>query len=127
MPGGDRRGPLGYGPMTGRGMGFCAGYDRGGFAGYGQGRGFGMRGGGPGFHRGNFGRYGRGRGYRNRFFNAAPAMPYGDWGYREVFELTPEREMDMLKNEAKAIQEELDFIQARIKDLENISQGNKEG
>ncbi len=127
MPSGDRRGPLGYGPMTGRGMGFCAGYDRGGFAGNAQGRGFGRRGGGSGFHRGNFGRYGRGRGYRNRFFNAPPAMPYGDWGYRETFELTPEREMDMLKNEAKAIQEELDFIHARIKDLENISQGNKEG
>lgn len=127
MPGGDRRGPLGYGPMTGRGMGFCAGYDRGGFASNFQGRRFGRRGGGPGFNRGYYGGYGRGRGYRNRFFNAPPSMPYGDWGYRETFELTPEREMDMLKNEAKVIQEELDFIQARIKELENISQGNKEG
>jgi hypothetical protein len=26
MPGGDRTGPLGYGPMTGRGAGYCAGY-----------------------------------------------------------------------------------------------------
>ncbi len=26
MPQGDRTGPLGKGPKTGRGMGFCAGY-----------------------------------------------------------------------------------------------------
>ncbi len=31
MPGGDRTGPAGMGPMTGRGAGFCAGY---GTAGY---------------------------------------------------------------------------------------------
>lgn len=24
MPGGDRTGPMGYGPLTGRGMGYCA-------------------------------------------------------------------------------------------------------
>ncbi len=28
MPGGDRTGPAGYGPMTGRGFGFCAGANR---------------------------------------------------------------------------------------------------
>ena len=27
MPRGDRTGPMGAGPMTGRGVGFCAGYD----------------------------------------------------------------------------------------------------
>ena len=32
MPGGDRTGPLGAGPRTGRGMGDCSGYDRPGFA-----------------------------------------------------------------------------------------------
>jgi hypothetical protein len=26
MPGGDRTGPMGTGPMTGRGMGYCAGF-----------------------------------------------------------------------------------------------------
>ncbi len=26
MPGGDRTGPMGAGPMTGRGMGYCAGF-----------------------------------------------------------------------------------------------------
>lgn len=45
MPRGDRTGPLGDGPMTGRRMGFCAGYDMPGFAhraGYAAGRGRGM-------------------------------------------------------------------------------------
>nr|WP_027357262.1 DUF5320 domain-containing protein [Desulfofundulus thermocisternus] len=32
MPRGDRTGPWGAGPMTGRGMGFCAGYNQPGFA-----------------------------------------------------------------------------------------------
>ncbi len=33
MPGGDKTGPIGYGPLTGRGMGSCG-------AGLGRGRGF---------------------------------------------------------------------------------------
>ena len=85
MPFGDRTGPMGQGPMTGRGMGFCAGFVRPGFAssvpvypqayahgpvtrvwpgwgyGYGFGRGFG-RGFGPGF----------GRGWRRRGFYGYP-------------------------------------------------------
>jgi len=47
MPRGDRTGPQGEGPMTGRQMGFCAGNDRPGFAdapGSGMGRGFFRRG-----------------------------------------------------------------------------------
>jgi len=121
MPGGDRRGPSGFGPMTGRGMGFCSGYDRPGFANNYSGRGFARRGfGGAGFGGAGFG--GRGRGFRNRFFQAAP---YPDWDYRGSYELTPEREMDMLRNEAKAIEGELDSIQSRLKELENLSQGNR--
>ncbi|MFP4258585.1 MAG: DUF5320 domain-containing protein, partial [Desulfovermiculus sp.] len=53
MPGGDRTGPMGMGPMTGRGAGFCAGMNQPGAltAGFGRGRGFGRgfgRGRGPG-------------------------------------------------------------------------------
>ena len=55
MPGGDRKGPTGGGPKTGRGFGYCADNDQPGFAtgqpGRGYGRGFG------------FGRRGRGRGW----------------------------------------------------------------
>jgi hypothetical protein len=32
MPGGDRTGPAGLGPMTGRGAGYCAGFDVPGYA-----------------------------------------------------------------------------------------------
>lgn len=58
MPRGDQTGPAGAGPMTGRGMGFCAGYNTAGFqtAGGGFGRGC-----------------GRGFGFRNRFVH--PVQP----------------------------------------------------
>ena len=57
MPGGDGTGPMGYGPMTGRGMGYCAGFDRPGFA-------------SPGFGRGR----GMGRGLRRMAFAQAPQV-----------------------------------------------------
>ena len=67
MPGGDRTGPLGCGPKTGRASGYCTGNRMPGYAnpagrGFGGGAGFGFdrRGGGFG------GGFGRGR--RNRFF-----------------------------------------------------------
>jgi hypothetical protein len=86
MPGGDRTGPLGYGPMTGRGMGFCSGSPSPGYMfggpGLGLGRGFGR---GLWFGRG-FGRgmgFGRGRGWSRAGFGSfwgypyPPYMPYG--------------------------------------------------
>jgi hypothetical protein len=70
MPRGDRTGPMGIGPMTGRGAGYCAGYPVPGYAnplvpgrgGRGGGRGWG-RGMGRGWGWGFWGR-GRGRGVR---------------------------------------------------------------
>ncbi len=94
MAGGDRRGPRGMGPMTGRGMGFCAGNDRPGFVteeavapGRGFGRGFGRgagngRGFGRGFGGGGGGRrfgggFGRGHGWGAADYpNEAPAPEY---------------------------------------------------
>lgn len=84
MPFGDRTGPWGFGPMTGRAMGYCAGFPAPGFMnpGFGSGRGFGF---GRGFGRG-LGRglgFGRGRGWRwNAYWPSlgypSPwAMPYG--------------------------------------------------
>ena len=80
MPLGDRTGPWGLGPMTGRGMGYCAGFPVPGFMnpGYGFGYGFGR---GFGFDRG-FGRglgFGRGRGWRRAGFLPAWGYPY-PWG-----------------------------------------------
>lgn len=45
MPSGDRTGPMGQGPMSGRTLGFCAGYNSPGYTkvfGGGIGRGFGF-------------------------------------------------------------------------------------
>ena len=47
MPRGDRTGPAGMGPMTGRAAGYCAGYNVPGYANQGPGMGYG-RGGGRG-------------------------------------------------------------------------------
>jgi hypothetical protein len=71
MPWGDRTGPWGLGPMTGRAMGYCAGYPVPGFMNpgpwFGSGRGFGF-GRGLGF--------GRGRGWRRGGF-----LPFPDYTY----------------------------------------------
>ncbi|MBP8912835.1 MAG: DUF5320 domain-containing protein, partial [Phycisphaerae bacterium] len=48
MPGGDGTGPVGMGPMTGRGVGYCAGYPTPGYMIGGVGRGFWGRGRGRG-------------------------------------------------------------------------------
>ncbi|MFQ6108294.1 MAG: DUF5320 domain-containing protein [Candidatus Aminicenantales bacterium] len=77
MPAGDRTGPWGLGPMTGRSMGYCSGYPFPGFMNPGPGLGFGR---GFWFGRG-FG-FGRGRGWRRGRFGRfwgypyPPAMPY---------------------------------------------------
>jgi hypothetical protein len=86
MPGGDGSGPMGRGPMTGRGAGYCAGYNMPGFAnpnfprmgmGWGPGRGFGY---GRGFGRGYGRGFGYGRGYaRGRYFD--PYFDPYDSGY----------------------------------------------
>lgn len=114
MPGGDRTGPLGAGPMTGRAAGFCAGYALPGYAhglqGRGYGRGFG-RGIGCGFRRGRGGRWGvRYDGYE--FDYGVPfAVPYGG-------EPTRQQEKDALKGQAKYFEEALAEIKKRISDLE---------
>lgn len=68
MPGGDRTGPQGAGPMTGRAAGYCAGWNVPGYANPGV-AGYG-RGGGWGWGRGG------GRGWRHRrWFHAAGLPP----------------------------------------------------
>lgn len=85
MARGDKTGPMGQGPMTGRGLGYCAGYDQPGFTNneenrQGQRRGLRQGGGyGPGFGRG----YGGGMGRRRANWNAnantvTPTVNQGD-------------------------------------------------
>ena len=125
MPGGDRTGPGGMGPMTGRRLGYCAGYDAPGYVnpapgfGLGRGRGWGWWGGGRGRGWG-----GGGRGWRHWYyatgipgwarFGYAPAWGYGPYGQP----LTETQETDLLRNQAEALKRELDAIAQRLEELE---------
>lgn len=100
MPRGDRTGPMGAGPMTGRAAGYCAGSAAPGYASFGRGsgRGCGRGGGGRGFGRG-FGRGGIGP--------AAPAVAP-----------TSDQELAVLKQQAQQLQADMELIQSRIQELE---------
>jgi len=106
MPGGDRTGPEGRGPRTGRAFGYCAGYDSPGFT---RGGGFG-RGFGRGF-------WGRGRGFWRRGYYPDPyygPTPY----YRDVYrEPNEEEEKNYLENIVKGLEEEIKSVKERIKEL----------
>lgn len=106
MPGGDRTGPIGTGPMTGRRAGYCSGYDRPGFAS--PGMGLGMRFGG------RFGGQGRWFGWRHRFY--ASGHPY--WARAGYTPQAPDQELAFLKDEAERLRRELGAINQRIEELE---------
>jgi len=126
MPRGNGTGPSGFGPMTGRGAGYCAGYNAPGYA-----NGFAGRG-GAGMRRGQgFGGGGRGRGFRGQGFGyaggfgAGPFPAQGGYNYPQQ-EFSPEAEMNMLKNEAQAMENELKFIKERMAELEGLNKGTGE-
>jgi len=104
MPYGDGTGPMGTGPMTGRGAGYCGGFEAPGYASAGNGRGMGL---GRGFR-------GGGRGRRNRFFAAGfmGGMPYGR---RFAFDsVNPADEMQILRNQADMLKQQLKVLEERI-------------
>ncbi len=109
MPRGDRTGPKGMGPVTGRGLGFCTGSNNTGFMnqmpGTFTGRGNG-RGAGFGFRRGrDF--------YRYPFPNHTQAGFY-----------SKEEEINRLKDHSEYLKSNLDDIKKRIDMLEQDSQNN---
>ncbi len=127
MPGGDRSGPRGEGPRTGRAAGYCSGYDVPGYmnpvAAYGGGGG--RRGGriGGGF----------GRGYRHMYYATGlprwsrgglgrqPFYPYGYDGYEADYPQAGSAgsELDYLRQEAEFIEKRLGSISDRISELES--------
>lgn len=126
MPRGDRRGPDGMGPMTGRGMGYCAGSDSPGFTGPmgqgvrgggGRGRGGGQRGRGYGGGcGGGYGRGGFGGGYgRGMAPMAQDWRPYPD----AVYAAPPADEAEMLKTQAEYLEEALKEVRDRLSSLED--------
>ena len=133
MPGGDRTGPAGMGPMTGRGAGYCSEYGTPGFASPVPGRGFGW-----GLGRG--GGYGRGGGWgrRNQFYatgltgwqrgiHGYPAyngeMPYNMPYYPasntpHAAGFSKEDELNALKGQAEYLEDSLEGIKTRMEELE---------
>ena len=116
MPYGDRTGPMGLGPMTGRGMGFCTGYNSPGYA-------------NPTFRRDQFVR-GGGRGWRNWYYatgrpgwlrNTQGLPAWGKLGYYPFFQPTVEEEKRLLEDNKKILQRELQTIEKRLKELKDKS------
>lgn len=137
MPGGDQTGPMGTGPMSGRGLGYCAGYNAPGYVqpgGFGAPGGFGGQGGFGG--RGGFGRGRGGRGFRNRFRAtgltgwqraAMDAPAYGVGPYAGPAPMAPNPttadpaqtdELAVLKNQLQFLKGTIDNVQQRISELE---------
>jgi len=102
MPGGDRTGPLGRGPMTGRKAGYCTGNNA------------------PGYTYGpsmNLGRgFGRGRGFRNRrFWNYSPEptqYPAQERPLDTSYSL--EQEKQQLKQSLQNLEDEIRQIKQRL-------------
>jgi hypothetical protein len=111
MPGGDRTGPIGLGPMTGRAAGYCAGFSAPGFMNVVPGRGF--------FGRG---RGGGGHGWRNWFYatgltgwqRAGWGWPVAQWPFPG---LVPDQELNSLKGQAEYLEAALEGIRKRIEEL----------
>lgn len=115
--------------MTGRGAGFCAGYQMPGYANAYLGRGWFGRG------RGWYGR-GGGRGWRHRYYatgvpgwawfdNMAPGG--GPYAYPVPYagDMTPKAETEMLREHSAALQRELKEIEERISTLEKVQTQEK--
>ena len=107
MPRGDGTGPMGNGPMTGRGAGFCAGVGMSGAtSAIGRFGGFGCRRGGGG------GMRGAGMRAQNRFM-AQPfmAQPYGEVG------VTTANEKEWLSRQMNALETQLQQVKQRLEQL----------
>jgi len=121
MPAGDGTGPMGMGPMTGRGAGLCAGYGVPGYMNSIPGRGFGM-----GFGRGRGGGRGGGRGWRNMFYatgltgwqRAAAGWPMAGGVPPYAAAPTREQQLEALKGQAEYFDGALGDLRKRIEELE---------
>jgi Family of unknown function (DUF5320) len=127
MPAGDRTGSWGLGPRTGRGLGYCSGYQAPGFMyprpGLVLGRGFGLaRGFGRGLGRGF--RIGRGRGYWWSRFGGFLGYPfYPVTAFR--FQPGHEEETAWLADQAKNLEQQLLQVQKRLAELEKDKETEK--
>lgn len=102
MPGRDRTGPQGIGPMSGWGTGYCAGNraETGNF-------------GGRGWQRGGAG---GGHGRCKQFYaTGQPGWMRSGWGNRP----SPTQEAQALKDQAEALESELKLVMQRLDEVES--------
>lgn len=105
MPRGDKSGPMGQGPMTGRAIGYCVGNDA---PGYMEGRpGLGMA---RGFRGGRKSGKGRGMAMGRRMHNAAP--------FEEDLAPTKDEERNYLSRQAERLKRTLKEVEQRINELD---------
>ncbi|MCK8827658.1 DUF5320 domain-containing protein [Natroniella acetigena] len=109
MPRGDGRGPEGFGSMTGRAAGYCAGFNRPGFAnanvtcmkvgrrGVGRGRRI----------------VDRSRGFGRKFYNSNVDVQFVN------HEVAKENEINYLKKEKEMLENQLEVIGERISQLKD--------
>ncbi|MBC7227173.1 MAG: DUF5320 domain-containing protein [Thermoflexales bacterium] len=123
MPAGDRTGPMGMGPRTGRAAGYCAGSDAPGYANPIPGRDFWGRG---WWWRGRWPRWGGwGRGWRHWYYAtglprwARRGCPPACWG--SPAPPTREEEIEVLREEAEWLKEQLEAVNQRLADLEKAA------
>lgn len=96
MPRRDGTGPAGQGSMTGRGMGFCAGFNS------------------PGFSNGGFGRgMGRGFAWRARAFKNMPFQVEMDNSEK----ISQRSEKQFLEQELDALKDEMQEVEKRLKEI----------
>lgn len=115
MPAGDGTGPMGRGPRTGRGAGYCAGYGVPGWANPIPGAGLGL----------GWGRGGGGRGWQHRNWYYATGLPgWARYGYGPAWGAPPayqppsrEQETELLRQQAEQLQQQLNDISQRIREL----------
>jgi len=103
MPRGDRTGPRGFGPGTGRGLGYCNGYDSPGYV-----KSFGGRM-GLGFGRGMGRGFGRGYGF-------GPSVDYG-YGAPQTYNYSPDQEKEYLKNQVSEMEKTIESLKKRMEEI----------
>lgn len=115
MPAGDRTGPAGRGPITGRGAGYCAGYYAPGYTNPWSGRG---RMAGPGWRWGGGRGAGFGWGWRRGTGWGFPGsgVPYREWNYSDA---VAGDEQQWLKEEIDSLESELERLRTRLKEMED--------
>ena len=116
MPGFNGTGPMGMGPMTGGSRGQCNPYSRP-FARMNAGQWFG-------------GNRGRGRAYRHMYWaTGLPGWkrfgPMSPWGSPSTAPYTKEQEVAFLKGQTAALEDELNAVDSRLRDLESEERGSE--